>query len=645
MMRRKGRALAVALAVMGVVAGTTAAPTVWAADEDQLSGAVSLPIARGKAIISTANMAVEAHTAGAGTAVVSAPVAESLGPAKDVQVAKSSASWTYPDSNLAVKAETRAGRLVISVHSTVDQSLRWPVTGVDSSMRSLQIPNGEGLSLPVDDPLWNSADNGLDGADMGMMNMPFWGYSKDRLGISYISPSDIGTSLSFKSSGGRLNTTAVHDFSAHEDTRDYVVTFALTDGSPIGAAKDYRRWLLQHHQLRTLAEKAENSPEIAKLRGAFHAYVWGTGRSAAAMNDLRKAGVGKMLVSWDSDKQGMPAEAIQAAKRNGYLAGPYDTWANAQPPETADAPTSKWPAPVWDEACIRNAQGQLVGGFGGRGCYLSSQALAQAEPTHHYIADRIATMTADHPNAYFLDVDSAGDLFTDHTPAHPMNQKQDLHNRLERMGWLSKDHHLVVGGEAAGAWSNSVVDYSHGSASVIMGKYWKFTHTTEWGQWSPGERPTFFFKPATMPDALRKTMWDPRYRAPLYATVLHDSIVNLDRWELSYYKVNGVQKDRALLAMVSANPLNFALDESVIREHGAEIATLQKAFEPLHRSTFDSTVTDFRYLGSGTQVQQSTFGDGSAVVTANFSDSKYRNLPAKCATIAISGHPTKTFCP
>lgn len=618
------------------------------------SDQVTLPIARGIVTVSTSTLAIQATTGAGGPLTVSAPAVEDLGPAEDVQQSANRASWTLPAKQLAVEAVSRAGRLDVTIRSTVDQSLSWPVTGTDPAVRTLQIPRGEGLSLPVDDPLWNgtgvwgSGGDGLDGVDMplvGDLNLPFWGYSTGSGGVSYLAPTDIGTSLWFASRAGRLQTTAVHEYSAREQTQDFTIAFALTDGSPIAAAKDYRRWLIQHDQLTTLQEKSQHSPEIGKLRGAVHAYLWGDGRTAQAMDQLKAAGVGRMLLSWDADAQGMPAEAIQAAKRHGYLAGPYDTWANAQPPETADAPTSRWPEPVWDEACVRKADGSLQTGFGGRGCYVSSQAMAQAEPEHHYLADRIAAMTADQPNAYFLDVDAAGELFTDHSPAHPMNQKQDRENRLERMAWLSERHHLVFGSEKAGSWSNPVVAFSHGSASVNMNNYWPFTRTPEWGRWAPAGRPTFFFKSATMPDGLRTTMWDPKYRAPLYAAVLHDSIVNLDRWELSYYKVNGVQQDRALLAMVSGSPLNFVLDAGVIAQRGAEIARLQQAFQPLHEATFDVPVTDFRYLGGGTELQQATFGDGEATVVANFAQETVRGVPAKCASIAIAGQPTRQFCP
>lgn len=124
-------------------------------------------------------------------------------------------------------------------------------------------------------------------------------------------------------------------------------------------------------------------------------------------------------------------------------------------------------------------------------------------------------MTEGEPNAYFLDVDAAGELFTDHTPAHPMTMSQDRRNRLDRMGWLAARYHLVFGSEKAGAWANPVVTFSHGSATVNMDGYWPFTRSAEWGRWYPPDRPAFFFKPVAMPDTLRHTMFDPRYRAPL----------------------------------------------------------------------------------------------------------------------------------
>jgi hypothetical protein len=354
-----------------------------------------------------------------------------------------------------------------------------------------------------------------------------------------------------------------------------------------------------------------------------------------------------MLLSWDASDSPPPAATVAAAEQAGYLAGPYDTWANAQEPATADSPTSIWPNGIWTDGCVVQADGQIKEGFGGRGCYLSSQAMAQREPMQHNLQQRVDAMTATRPNAYFLDVDSAGELFSDYSTVHPMTQTQDLHNRLARMKWLVDSHKLVLGGETAGSWANSVVSYSHGSSTPNVNGIWPFERDrATFGRYAPDTAPGFFFKPVTLPADLSRQMFDPRYRVPLFETVLHNSIVSADRWELSYYKFPDLQTTRFLLAMVNNTPLNLVLDAPTIHAKGAEIAALQQYFQPLHTAAFNTVLTDFRWLTPDHLVQRSQFGHGVLSVTANFSDRMFGTLPPGCvdAQLRTDRHPRR-ICP
>jgi Glycosyl hydrolases related to GH101 family, GH129 len=91
-------------------------------------------------------------------------------------------------------------------------------------------------------------------------------------------------------------------------------------------------------------------------------------------------------------------------------------------------------------------------------------------------------------------------------------------------------------------------------------------------------------------------MYDPACRVPLYETALHDSVVNVERWELSYDKLPRQKTTRALLAMLYNTPLNFVLDGDSITKQGGELAALQKYFKPLHEAAGTEPMTDFRTL-------------------------------------------------
>ncbi|OIK05250.1 glycoside hydrolase [Streptomyces monashensis] len=648
-------ALGAVLTVIGVV-GTAAAFGAGGRDgrdgrQVQVRGnRVTVPVAGGRVVVDAASLAVRGRADDGRAWQLSAPAADALGPVARISVHGDRATWRYPAKGLTVTAAARDGRLAVTVRSARKSTLTWPVTATDPNTSEVQFPRGEGLSVPVADRWWNSAGAGLAGSEAGLsdgLTMPFWGTSlRDGHGASYIAESDIATTLKFVSAGGRLHTETEHAFSPAQDTLDYTLTFALTDGSPVAAARDYRAWLQAHGGITTLRRKIARNPEVGKLVGAFHAYTWGQARTAQGVQRLRELGIDRMWLGYDADGSPMDRSAVSLAERSGYLVGPYDSWANAQDPAAADSSVSTWPAPVWQDACVRGADGRIVTGFGGRGCYVSSEALRGAEPAHHYLADRTRDMTANGANSYFLDVDAAGELFTDHSPAHPMTQARDRENRLRRLARLSGGRGLVVGSESAGSWANGVLAFSHGSGTPAPDRLWSLERDrATWGGYAPAGAPGIFFKPVRLPADVAKAMYDPRYRVPLYQTVLHDSVVSTERWELSWSKLPDQSRTRALLAMLYNVPLNVVLDKAELDAHGRQIAQLQKYFEPLHKAAATRPMTGFRWLTPDRLVQRTTFGDGVLTVTANFSDRAHDGLPAGCVDAAVDGGRAQRLCP
>ncbi|WP_407553278.1 glycoside hydrolase [Streptomyces sp. Pv4-95] len=674
-LRRRGtRVLAASLALTATAACVTGCDS---ASAGTLHGSrLELPVTGGTAVVDTVSLGVTARTGDGRKLVLSDPATGSLGAPGPVTRTADGARWRYPAKGLTVTARSEHGRLRIGMRSDRDGSVNWPVTGTDPAASAVQLPRGEGLDIPVRDAFWNSEKGGLAGStvDVGAeLSLPLWGYSmrgrkgpgraegrKDsggsprpgagggsgsRYGVSYLTPTDLGTSLRFTSTGGRLRATAAHAFDAGEGTRDYDVTFALTDGNPVAPAGDYRSYLAEHGQLGSLREKIEKNPANGKLLGAFHAYVWGEARTAAGVRRMQQLGLDRMWLGYDAGPGPMNAEAVRAAKKAGYLVGPYDSFANGQDPETADSPTSAWPGRVYPDFCIRKADGSAQSGFHGRGCYLSSRAFEKAEPRTHYLADRTRSMVANGADSYFLDVDATGEVFRDHAPGHEMTKAGDRESRLARMRRLARN--LVLGSETAQPWANKVLAYDHGAGTPVADGLWKLERDKEnWGGYYPQDAPKNFFKPVRLPADVATAMYDPKYRVPLYETALHSSLVNAERWELSYDKLPEQKTTRALLAMLYNTPLNYVLDGPTLKRNGAELAALQKYFSPLHRAAGTERMTSFRWLTDDRGVQRTVFGDGTLTVTANFGSTAYKGLPGGCVDARLrEDSKPRRLCP
>ncbi|MFI6684190.1 glycoside hydrolase [Streptomyces sp. NPDC050485] len=678
--RRRGLlVLAVATALAAGLAPAAGAGPADRAGARIHHGQVELAVSGGTATIDPATLRIDARADDGQTLRMSDPAADTPGTPRNLAASGNGARWSYPDRGLDAEARVEHGRLLVTITADRDATLAWPVTGTDPAASALQLPRGEGLSLPVADPFWNSSRAQLVGSEEDMasqLSLPIWGYALGSgRGVSYLAPTDIGTSLAYASRGGRLSTTAKHSFSGGDGTRGYTVAFSLTDGSPVAPAVDYRHWLAEHGQLGSLSEKIRKNPETGRLLGAFHAYAWGGARTAAGIARLKALGVSRLWLGYDADEAPMKSEDAAAAKKAGYLVGPYDSFANGRAKGPDTPPNSVWPDGVYPSFCVRRADGTPQPGFHKQGCYLSSQAFEQAEPGRHYLADRTRSLVANGATSYFLDVDAAGELFRDHDPAHPMTMAQDRTNRLARMQRLADGsydtHHapLVLGSESAGAWANKVLAFDHGSGTPVDGRLWPMEtghfdsapdqpkDDPAWGGYTPAAAADTFFKPvrvsdfkpehrAAVADAL-KAMYDPAYRVPLYEAALHGSLVNVERWELPFGKLPEQKTTRALLAMLYNTPLNFVISDKDKRNERNlnELAALQKYFAPLHQAAGTKELTSYRRLTGDGTVQRTVFGDGTLTVTANFGTAAHDGLPGGCVDATLKGGKPQRLCP
>ncbi|MFG2651473.1 hypothetical protein [Streptomyces sp. NPDC048436] len=154
-------------------------------------GSVTFEVAGGTVAVDTASLRVTGRAGGAHVPV-SGATADTLGKPSGVEVDGSRASWSYPSKGLKVTAATERGRLRITVHSAKDATLAWPVTGrgpgTGAGDASLQIPRGEGLSVPTKDRFWNSDEAGLAGTEAelatGSLTLPLWGYTARGHGVT-----------------------------------------------------------------------------------------------------------------------------------------------------------------------------------------------------------------------------------------------------------------------------------------------------------------------------------------------------------------------------------------------------------------------------------------------------------------------------
>lgn len=606
-----------------------------AGSENALSQTGTLDLGTWHARILPGRLAILAKIDGIEREILIASSGEENHPVSSFRKGKGSLSWTIADLGLDAEVSAQKNRLRVRWRASRELRFAWPVSGRAPEMSALILPDGEGLYIPFVDPFWRRRFRPDDCRDThGGLSMPFWSYQLQGKTVTYLVVSDLQTELCFSEERGRLYTRAVHAFRGRDEWAPYEIIIWVGEGSPISPAIEYREWLIENGLYVSLDEKIRANPEVSKLLGATHVYVWGDGRRLEFLREIQGLGIDRLWLGYDQDPRKpcllVNAEYISEARRIGFLIGPYDSFSNIQEPASADAPNAVWDSELYPAGCIVSRDGSLLKGFGGRGCELSSEALERAEDTKHYISRRVDSHRRSGINSYFLDVDASGELFDDYSTQHPMTPYEDRLNRLKRMRFISEGEKLVLGSESAAGWSAPVLHFSHGAHSVQNEVIWPFMKDKRrFGGWWPPERPAIFFKPVHVDADFQKAKYDPVYRLPLYQAVFHGSVVATDRWELSYLKFPELVQTRALIELLYNVPSIWSLDLRELKEHGKRLAAYYRFFSSVHRRAGSKPLNSFRWLTSDKTVQETIFGD-DLTMTANFRGTRYGMLPPLC---------------
>ncbi|HET9863909.1 MAG TPA: glycoside hydrolase [Steroidobacteraceae bacterium] len=552
------------------------------------------------------------------------------------------ASWRLTDIGVNVSFESDGRRLVARFIAKRDLKLAWPSTG-DARFTALILPEGEGLYVPFTAAAWRRRLAGDCEKLSGVLSMPFWSFTTGDRTLTYFVRSELRSELCLAERDGRVDAALTHDFQRRDGDRVHEIEIWFGGASPIAPALEYRERLRAAGGWRSLADKIRDNPEVAKLAGATHFYVWGDGRKPQFVGDLVAAGARRAWIGYDQDEFSgqvlAGADFVAAAKAAGFLVGPYDSFANAQDPATGDA-VSRWPGKLYPEGCIIRRDGKPRRGFANRGCELSSEALVRAEPALRPLAARLDRQLRDGANSYFLDVDAFGELWDDYAPMHPMTVFRDRANRLQRLA-MARARRVVLGSEQGTAWSVALIDFAHGAFSVRNEVLW--AERKSFGRWWPPDRPGIFFNPVEPSAEFRASKFDPAFRLPLYEAAFHDVLVATDRWDLPMAQFPSQAATRQLLELLYGVPSIWAMDRRLLAQWRASLVPLLAFFQPLHERIATLPLTSFEWLTSDRLVQRTRFGE-QVTLTANFAVAEFEGLPSRCIR-AVDGKDERTFCP
>jgi hypothetical protein len=547
------------------------------------------------------------------------------GTVADLNAEQACVQWRIPEVDVTVIFALEEGALEVNFETGTPGRLTWPVVGGDRRVRGFVLPIGEGHYVPADDEAWQARLARRSPMDtMEGLSMPFWGVDCGDLTVTYILTNPFGNSMRFDGEGGRLGMRLSHAFRKNWKEKVYGVRIQLGEASPVAPAKIYRAWVEARGEFVGLKEKIEKLPQVERLLGAAHVYLWGDGFSLKMLEQLAVSGLDRLWLGLDSWSEARRhPEVLESANTLGYLIGPYDSYNSIHHPDQVDTwETAQFDLDLYERGGIVREDGKRRGGFNRKGYLLSPIA---ARP---YVESRVAGLMKDLAyNSWFVDCDAFGQVYDDFSEEHPATQADDMGERLDRMAWIRDTYGLVVGSEGGVWYSAPEIHFAHGMTTGVIG--WSDPDLRKnkqspyyLGRYWPPDGPERFVKQVKLKPVYERVHYDPRFRLPLYQTVFHDAIVATHHWLSGSLKFSDQIETLALTEALYNVPPLYHLNLAEFVKHKERIVRHYTFFSPLHQELGASQMTDFEWLSADRLVQRSEF-DYRVSIVSNFGKQEF----------------------
>ncbi|RDH42576.1 glycoside hydrolase [Zooshikella ganghwensis] len=369
---------------------------------------------------------------------------------------------------------------------------------------------------------------------------------------------------------------------------------------------------------------------------------WGDGLSTRLLNRLQKSGLKRAWLGLDDWQVGFyHPEAVQKAKELGYLVGAYDSYNTALPASESDGSwmSSEMGDELFNKCGIMLADGKWKTGFKQRGRYTNPACLTD------YYQKRVGqVLEYAQYNSYFLDVDATGMVFEDYHPEHTMTERLMALSREARLRWFSNHFRLPLGSEDGNAVTQRGIIFAHGLQTPVFGwgdqSMFKNKKSSYYlGNWWPDNQPSLFFKQVDILPKYKTTIFDPRFKVPLYQTVFHDAVITTHHWYYDNFKFPSLRPQRELFSLLYAVPPLYHINYDVLNKRLPIIKQFDRAFSPLHQGLATQAVKKFSFLNEERTVHYIQYANNSEV-WVNFSNKPWTHkkisIPAQSmlATLA-----------
>lgn len=215
----------------------------------------------------------------------------------NLKTSKNEISWTYPKEHIDVDIKKEDDYLDIDIKSNVKEanSFTWP----SISGESYVLPINEGKFIPSNDKYWKEYLNNQVLNTIESFSMQFFSVNKENFAATYIMKNKFNNEVKFDSKND-IKFELTHEYPSINENKDYGFRVYITDKNVDDVTKNYKNYVIENGEFKTLNEKAKDNKNIEKLYGAPQIYFWD--KSIITVEDIKwnlfKTNMSKEFIDW-----------------------------------------------------------------------------------------------------------------------------------------------------------------------------------------------------------------------------------------------------------------------------------------------------------------------------------------------------------
>jgi len=480
----------------------------------------------------------------------------------------------------------------------------------------LVVPMNEGILYPVDDPAVAPPRRLSAYGGHGGLSMPWFGVTNMERGVAAIveTPDDMAAVFG-RDEAKRLFVAPVWEPSKGQLRYPRKITYVFFDrGGYVAQAKAYRQRVVAAGRFKSLQEKRAENPNVDLLIGAPD--VWTSGIDPVeTAKALHEAGVERLLFCFlgSAVQNRSRAAEVNAIEALGFLVTRYDSYRTAYPVGKPEQAPRHFDTP---DRIAKRPDGTLRSGWliKRKDAQWPGYEVCSVEQLKEAAQNIPQDLAITKYQGRFIDTTTAAALMECYDEKHPLARSDDKQNKTCLLEFVSKDCGLIAGSETGQDWAAPVVHYFEGMMSLCPYRV------------PDSGRDMFQYKEPT-PDLLNFQV-GPRYRAPLWELVYHDSVVAVWYWGDGSNKQPELWDRRDLWNILYGTPPLWMIDNEKWPKEKDRCVKSYNDVCPAVRKTAYQEMLKHEFVTEDHTVQRTTFSSGVRT-TVNFGEKPFKTESGK----------------